>query len=256
MATNLILNETEFTSRLLLGTGKFSSTEIMNQAIIASKCNIVTAALRRVDLNNPDDSFKCITSNKTLTFLPNTSGARNATEAIRCAHLGRAGSGSKWVKLEVTPEPNYLLPDPVETYIAAKQLVADGFNVLPYIHADPVLALRLQDCGCAAVMPLAAPIGSNQGLETQQFIKIIIEQCSVPVIVDAGLGAPSHALHAMELGADAVLVNTAIATAQNPVQMAIAFKEAVITGRTAFLAGLPAQQKQAVASSPLTGFLH
>ncbi|MDC0036904.1 thiazole synthase [bacterium] len=256
MATNLILNETEFTSRLLLGTGKFSSPEIMNKAILSSECNIVTAALRRVDLNNPDDSFNCITSNKTLTFLPNTSGARDATEAIRCAHLGRAGSGSEWVKLEVTPEPNYLLPDPVETYTAAKQLVSDGFNVLPYIHADPILALRLQDIGCAAVMPLAAPIGSNKGLETREFIEIIIEQCSVPVIVDAGLGAPSHAMHAMELGADAVLVNTAIATAQDPIRMAIAFKEAVITGRNAYVAGLPTQQKQAVASSPLTGFLH
>ena len=253
--TNLILNKHEFKSRLLIGTGKFSSPSKMIQAIQAAESEMVTVAVRRVDLNSPEDPFTPLYNSKHITFLPNTSGARNATEAIRLAHLARAGSQSNWIKLEVTPEPNYLLPDPIETLKAAKQLVSDGFNVLPYVHADPILALKLQDCGCSAVMPLAAPIGTNKGLETKSFIHIIIEQCQVPVIVDAGLGTPSHAAAAMELGADAVLVNTAIATAQNPVEMAKAFKESVIAGRRAFLAGLPSQQQQAIASSPLTGFL-
>ena len=245
----------EFNSRLLLGTGKFSSPEVMKESLVSAACEIVTTAVRRVDLTNPEDSFLTIIDQDKYIFLPNTSGARNADEAIRCAHIGREGSGSNWVKLEVTPEPNYLLPDPTETLIAATQLVKDGFTVLPYINADPILALKLQDAGCAAVMPLGAPIGTNKGITTENQIQIIVEQCNVPVIVDAGIGAPSHASYAMELGADAVLVNTAIATANDPIKIANAFKLAVIAGRDAYLAGLPAISSTAEASSPLTGFL-
>ncbi len=252
----LILKNTLFKSRLLLGTGKFSSPKVMIDSIKAAEAEFVTVAVRRVDLNNPTDPFTDIAHNKNITFLPNTSGARNATEAVRCAEIARAGSGSAWIKLEVTPEPNYLLPDPIETLTAAKQLVKAGFNVLPYINADPILALQLQDCGCAAVMPLAAPIGTNKGLLTKDLIDIIIEQCHVPVIVDAGLGTPSHAAAAMECGADAVLVNTAIATAQDPIHMAMAFKLAVEAGRAGYLAGLASTKQTAEASSPLTGFLH
>ena len=253
---NLIIGSKIFKSRLLLGTGKFSSPKIMQDALNAAECEIVTTAVRRVDLNNPEDSFLTIIDPNKFVFLPNTSGARNAKEAVRCAQIGREGSGSSWVKLEVTPEPNYLLPDPVETLKAAEELVKDGFTVLPYINADPILALKLQDVGCAAVMPLGAPIGTNKGITTENQIKIIIEQCSVPVIVDAGIGAPSHACYAMEMGADAVLVNTAIATAKQPEIMAEAFKNAVISGRNAFESGLPTQSVNAEASSPLTGFLH
>ena len=253
---NLIIGSKIFKSRLLLGTGKFSSPKIMQDALNAAECEIVTTAVRRVDLNNPEDSFLTIIDPNKFVFLPNTSGARNAKEAVRCAQIGREGSGSSWVKLEVTPEPNYLLPDPVETLKAAEELVKDGFTVLPYMNADPILALKLQDVGCAAVMPLGAPIGTNKGITTENQIKIIIEQCSVPVIVDAGIGAPSHACYAMEMGADAVLVNTAIATAKQPEIMAEAFKNAVISGRNAFESGLPTQSVNAEASSPLTGFLH
>ncbi len=252
----LTLGNKEFKSRLLLGTGKFSSPKLMNGCLISSGCEIVTTAVRRVDLTNPEDSFLTIINQDKYVFLPNTSGARNAKEAIRCAHIAREGCGSNWVKLEVTPEPNYLLPDPTETLIAATELVKDGFIVLPYINADPILALKLQSAGCAAVMPLGAPIGTNKGITTENQIKIIVEQCSVPVIVDAGIGAPSHASYAMELGADAVLVNTAIATANDPIKIAHAFKLAVTAGRDAFLAGLPETSTTAAASSPLTGFLH
>ena len=252
----LKLNNHSFKSRLLLGTGKFSSAEVMKNSIIASESEIITAAVRRIDLDNPEDSFLTTINRNDYTFLPNTSGARNAKEAIRCALIAREGSHSNWVKLEVTPEPNYLLPDPIETLIAAKELVKEGFNVLPYINADPILALQLQDAGCAAVMPLGAPIGTNKGITTQTLIEIIIEQCHIPVIVDAGIGSPSHASLAMECGADAVLVNTAIATAKDPVEMAVAFKLAVKAGRKAYLSGLATQNTQAEASSPLTGFLH
>ena len=251
----LIIAGKAFKSRLFLGTGKFASPKLMQEAIQAAETEVVTTAIRRVDLRNPEDSFLTHINPETYLFLPNTSGARNAEEAIRLAHLARATGVSDWVKLEVTPEPNYLLPDPIETLKAAEQLVKDGFTVLPYMNADPILAKHLQDVGCATVMPLAAPIGSNRGLKTADQIKIIIEQATVPVVVDAGIGAPSQAAEAMELGADAVLVNTAIATAQNPVLLSEAFKEATIAGRKAFLAGLPAAQSQAAASSPLTGFL-
>jgi thiazole synthase len=244
-----------FSSRLLLGTGKFSSSNKMKLAIEASESEIITVALRRVDLDNKEDSFLQVVDPKKYVFLPNTSGARNAEEAIRLAKIAFLTGVSDWVKLEVTPEPNYLLPDPIETLKAAEQLVKDGFKVLPYINADPILAKRLEDVGCATVMPLASPIGSNRGLKTRELIQIIIEQAQVPVVVDAGLGAPSDAAEAMELGADAVLVNTAIATAEDPIKMANAFKLAVKAGREAYLAGLPSKQSFASASSPLTGFL-
>ena len=242
-----------FSSRLLLGTGKFSSDQLMAAAISESGAQIITAALRRVDFDNPDDVFLNVINPKDYIFLTNTSGARTAEEAIRLARLGQ--TQSKWVKLELTPEPNHLLPDPIETLKAAEVLVKDGMIVLPYINADPILCKRLEDVGCQAVMPLGAPIGSNKGLTTRDQLQIIIQYSNVPVIIDAGLGAPSHASEAMEMGADAVLINTAIATAQDPVAMARAFKWAVEAGRLAFESGLPQQQANAVASSPLTGFL-
>ncbi|MBH38084.1 thiazole synthase [bacterium] len=253
---DLIIGNQHFSSRLLLGTGKFSSPETMEKAIIASESKIITVAVRRIDFNQKKDPFTQIITPSKYIFLPNTSGARTATEAVRCAEIARSLSGNDYVKLEVTPEQNHLMPDPIETLKAAKQLVTLGFHVLPYIHADPILAKRLEDIGCAAVMPLGSPIGSNQGIQTETFIKIIIDQASIPVIIDAGLGSPSHASKAMELGADAVLVNTAIATAENPEEMASAFKLATIAGRKAFLAGLAPEKVSAEASSPLTGFLH
>ena len=226
----------------------------MRRAVDASGSKIVTVALRRVDLENPlDDIMKALVGGEFL-LLPNTSGARDAEEAIRLAKLSRAAGLEPWIKLEVTPDPRYLLPDPIETLKAAEILVRDGFTVLPYINADPILAKRLEEAGCATVMPLGSPIGSNQGIKTCDAIGIIIENASVPVVVDAGLGAPSHAAEALEMGADAVLVNTAIATAENPTEMAVAFKLAVEAGRRAYQAGLPVQ-KAAEASSPLTGFL-
>lgn len=251
----LIIANREFDSRLLIGTGKFSSCKLMAEAIDKSGSEIVTVALRRVDINNKnDDMLSAIDLNKFL-LLPNTSGARDADEAVRLSKLARAATGINWVKLEVTPDPYYLLPDPIETLKAAEILVKDGFIVLPYINADPILAKRLEDAGTATVMPLASPIGSNQGIKTRAAIEIIIEQSNIPVVVDAGLGLPSHAAEAMEMGADAVLVNTAIATANEPAKMAEAFKLAVIAGRMAFTAGFSASSKKASASSPLTGFL-
>lgn len=251
----LVIAGRQFGSRLLLGTGKFSSPQVMAQALDASGAEMVTVALRRVDIGNTDDdTLREIDRNKYL-LLPNTSGARNAEEAVRLSRLARAASGIDWVKLEVTPDPYYLLPDPIETLKAAEVLVKEGFVVLPYINADPVLARRLQDAGTATVMPLGSPIGSNQGLQTRAALEIIIVQSRVPVVVDAGLGLPSHAAQAMELGADAVLINTAIATANDPVEMAAAFKLAVEAGRRAFLAGPRAPTFKAQASSPLTGFL-
>ncbi len=242
-----------FSSRLLLGTGKFESDQMMAKAIVESGAEIITAALRRVDFDNPDDVFLNVIDPKSYVFLTNTSGARIADEAIRLARLGK--TQSNWVKLELTPEPNHLLPDPIETLKAAEVLVKEGMIVLPYINADPVLCKRLEDVGCQVVMPLGAPIGTNKGLTTKDQLQIIIENSNVPVIIDAGLGAPSHACEAMELGADAVLVNTAISTASDPVAMARAFKWAVESGRLAFESGIPQQQATAVASSPLTGFL-
>ncbi len=251
----LVIAGKKFDSRLLVGTGKFASCEIMAEALEASGAEIVTVALRRVDIENKnDDMLRAIDAKKYL-LLPNTSGARDAEEAVRLSRLARAATGINWVKLEVTPDPYYLLPDPVETLKAAEILIKEGFVVLPYINADPILAKKLEDAGTATVMPLASPIGSNQGLKTRAAIEIIIEQANVPVIVDAGLGLPSHAAEAMEIGADAVLVNTAIATAAEPGQMAAAFKLAVEAGRTGYKAGAAAAGKQANASSPLTGFL-
>ena len=241
-----------------MGTGKFSSPEAMRDALEASEAEIVTVALRRADLSGKKDPFanilEFIDPNKFL-LLPNTSGAMNAEEAVRLARLAAAAGLPKWIKLEIHPDPRYLLPDPVETLKAAEILVKEGFTVLPYINADPVLAKRLQDAGTATVMPLGSPIGSNRGIQTRDQIRIIIEQATVPVVVDAGLGAPSHAAEAMEIGADAVLINTAIAVSDDPNRMAIAFKMAIEAGRAAFECGLPAQRDTASPTSPLTAFL-
>ena len=252
---SLIIAGKEFSSRLFVGTGKFASSALMAQAIDASGTQMVTVALRRVDMDDANDNMLGAIDRTKYQLLPNTSGARDAEEAVRLSRLARAASGIEWVKLEVTPDPYYLLPDGEETLKAAKELVQDGFVVLPYINADPILAKKLQDVGCATVMPLASPIGSNQGMKTKASIEIIIEQATVPVVVDAGLGAPSHAAEAMEMGADAVLVNTAIAAANDPVQMARAFKMATEAGRTAYETGLAPKSDTANASSPLTGFL-
>ena len=254
----LIIAHREFRSRLVLGTGKFSSPEAMRLALEASGAQMVTVALRRADLTGKRDPFANILDYidpKRFLLLPNTSGAMNAEEAVRLARLAAAVGLPKWIKLEIHPDPRYLLPDPIETLKATEILVKEGFTVLPYINADPVLAKRLQEAGSATVMPLGSPIGSNRGVETRAQIRIIIEQATVPVVVDAGLGAPSHAAEAMELGADAVLVNTAIAVASDPVRMAVAFKDAVNAGRTAFEVGLGSPQWTANATSPLTGFL-
>jgi thiazole synthase len=248
----------EFGSRLLLGTGKFASPELMRDALAASGTGLVTVALRRADLSGQNDPFANILEfidPARYLLLPNTSGAMNAEEAVRLARLARAAGLPNWVKLEIHPDPRYLLPDPIETLKAAEVLVREGFVVLPYINADPVLARRLQDAGTATVMPLGSPIGSNRGLQTLDQIRIIIDQATVPVVVDAGLGAPSHASAAMELGADAVLVNTAIAVAADPVRMAMAFKGAVEAGRMAWEIGLAAALPSASPTSPLTGFL-
>ena len=248
-----------FSSRLLLGTGKFASPELMREAIEASGTAIVTVALRRADLTGRRDPFANILEfidPKRYLILPNTSGAMNAAEAVLLARLAVAAGLPNWIKLEIHPDPRYLLPDPMETFAAAELLVKEGFIVLPYINADPVLAKRLQDVGVATVMPLGSPIGSNRGLDTREQIRIIIEQAIVPVVVDAGIGAPSHAAEAMELGADAVLVNTAIAVANDPCRMARAFQSAVQAGREAYEIGLGAPQSDASATSPLTAFLN
>jgi thiazole synthase len=251
----LKIADREFTSRLFIGTGKFSSAEDMLKAIEASGTTLVTVALRRLDFNSPDDEYiENIDAQKVL-LVPNTSGARTASEALHIAKLARSAGAEDWVKLELTPEPRYLLPDPVETLRAAELLVKDGFKVLPYINADPVLSKKLEDAGCPAVMPLGSPIGSNRGIKSRDMIEIIIEQSGVPVIVDAGIGRPSHAAEAMELGADAVLVNTAVATSPDPAKSAYAFKLAVEAGRIAYLHGSTATSKQARASSPLKGFV-
>lgn len=251
----LIIADRQFRSRLLLGTGKFSSNQVLKRALEASGTGIVTVALRRVDLSNPEDNLMGAIHRDRYLLLPNTSGARDAEEAVRLARIARAAGCDPWIKLEVTPDPHYLLPDPVETLKAAEILVKEGFTVLPYINADPILAKRLEEAGTATVMPLGAPIGTNQGLKTRDAVRIIIDQARVPVVVDAGLGAPSHAAEAMELGADAVLVNTAVAVAADPVAMAGAFKLGVEAGFCAYHAGLGLQHQKAEASSPLTGFL-
>jgi thiazole synthase len=254
----LVIAGREFQSRLMVGTGKFSSPESMRDALAASGTQIVTVALRRADLSGRKDPFanilEFIDPEKYL-ILPNTSGAMNASEAVRLARLAAAAGLPKWVKLEIHPDPRYLLPDPIETLLAAETLVKEGFVVLPYINADPVLARRLQEAGTATVMPLGSPIGSNRGLQTRDQLRIIIDQATVPVVVDAGLGVPSHAAEAMELGADAVLVNTAIAVARDPNRMANAFRQAVEAGRTAYEVGLGSTSLFANATSPLTGFL-
>lgn len=242
-----------FQSRLFVGTGKFSSAQVMKDALDASGSEMVTVALRRIDLDDPADDIMHVLDRDKYLFLPNTSGARDAGEAIRLARLARASGGGDWLKLEVTPDPRTLLPDPIETLKATEILVKEGFIVLPYMNADPVLALRLQDAGAAAVMPLGSPIGTNQGVLTAFQVAIIIEQARVPVVVDAGIGVPSHASQAMEMGADAVLVNTAIAVAGDPVRMARAFALAVVAGREAFEAGAGVQGKEASASSPQNG---
>ncbi|KHT53127.1 thiazole synthase [Alteromonas macleodii] len=251
----LTLANHTFPSRLLTGTGKFSNPDTMKSAVQAAKSSMVTLAMKRVASHSSQDETLSALKALGVTLLPNTSGAKNAKEAIFAAELAYEALGSPWVKLEIHPDQRYLLPDPIETLLAAEALVKKGFHVLPYCGADPVLCKRLEEVGCAAVMPLGAPIGSNQGLQTKPFLQIIVEQASIPVIVDAGIGKPSEAMAAMELGVDAVLVNTAIATAKDPVAMAAAFASAVETGRNAFEAGLGATSSIAQASSPLTAFL-
>ena len=252
--SKLIIGGREFNSRLFVGTGKFSSNDLMQQAILASESEMVTVAMKRVDMEAPqkDDILSHIRKDS-IQLLPNTSGVRDAEEAVLAAQLAREAFGTNFIKLEIHPDPKYLLPDPVETLKATEELVKMGFVVLPYIQADPVLCKRLEEAGAATVMPLGAPIGTNKGLRTRDLLEIIIAESRVPVVVDAGIGAPSHAAEAMEMGADAVLVNTAVAG--NPVEMAIAFKDAVIAGRRAYEAGLGAQCTHAIASSPLTSFL-
>jgi len=252
----LIIAGRSFNSRLLIGTGKFPSTESLRATIDASGSEIVTVALRRVDFGKDGgDSIMPAIDPKKQLILPNTSGARTADEAVRLAKLARAAGLEPWVKLELTPEPRYLLPDPIETLKAAEMLVKEGFVVLPYIQADPMLAKRLEEAGTATVMPLGAPIGSNRGVKTREMIAIIIEQASIPVVVDAGLGAPSHVAEAMEMGAGAVLVNTALADARDHAAMGRAFAMATNAGRMAYLSGLGPERATATASSPLTGFL-
>jgi thiazole synthase len=254
MEDELTIAGRAFRSRLILGTGKYESFDLMRSAVAASGAEMVTVAVRRIDFDEAADDITSFLPEDVL-LLPNTSGAETAEEAVRMARLARAGGLPDWVKLEVIPDPIYLLPDPVETLRAAETLLEEGFTVLPYIHADPVLARKLEDLGCSTVMPLAAPIGSGRGLKLRDAIRIIVEQAGVPVVVDAGLGAPSHAAESMEMGADAVLVNTAIARAGDPPAMARAFRLAVEAGRGGFLAGVMEEQLAASPSSPVGGTL-
>ena len=252
----LILGGRAFESRLLLGTGKFSDATTMQEAIRASGAELVTVALRRFNRENPDDDlFGPLAILDGITLMPNTSGARDATEAIRAARLGRELTGSPFVKVEIHPNPHHLMPDPIETYTACRELAGDGFIVMPYIPADPVLAKRLEEVGCASVMPLGSPIGSGRGLQTREWIELIIRDSGIPVIVDAGLRSPSEAAAVLEMGGDAVLVNSAIADAERPVDMAGAFAQAVQAGRRARRAGLMPESRTAAATSPLTSFL-
>jgi thiazole synthase len=254
MDDTLTIAGRSFGSRLILGTGKYESFETMRDALAASGAEMVTVAVRRIDFDEPGDDITSFLPDDVL-LLPNTSGCETADEAVRTAKLARAGGLPDWIKLEVIPDALYLLPDPVETLRAAEALVADGFTVLPYMLPDPVLAKKLEEAGCATVMPLAAPIGSGRGLRLRDAIRIMVEQADVPVVVDAGLGAPSHAAEAMELGADAVLVNTAIARAGDPAAMAHAFRLGVEAGRAAHLAGIMEEEETAVPSSPVGGSL-
>lgn len=249
------IGDIEIQSRLFTGTGKFGSNDQMEAAIEASGSELVTVALKRVELGNAGDDMLRHLKHPRIHLLPNTSGVRNAKEAVFAAELAREALGTNLIKLEIHPDPKYLLPDSEETLKATYDLAKRGFFVLPYIQADPILCRKLEDAGTAAVMPLGSPIGSNMGLQTRRFLEIIIEQSRVPVVVDAGIGAPSQAAEAMEMGADAVLVNTAIAVAGDPVAMARAFKLAVEAGRMAFEAKLAAPSRSAHATSPLTGFL-
>lgn len=251
----LKIADKHFNSRLFTGTGKFSSSQVMEEALIASASELVTVALRRVDPDNKEDDILQHLKHPVFNLLPNTSGVRTAKEAVFAAQLAREALETNWIKLEIHPDPKYLMPDPIETLLATEALARLGFVVLPYMHADPVLCKRMENAGAAAVMPLGSPIGSNKGLKTIDFLEIIIEQSNIPVIVDAGIGSPSDAAKAMEIGADAVLVNTAIAVAGNPVVMALAFKLAVEAGRMAFEARLAKPVHFAMASSPLTAFL-
>ena len=251
----LVIAGKEFNSRLFLGTGKFSSNQLMEESILASGSEMVTVAMKRIDLDNQEDDMLKHIVHSHIQLLPNTSGVRNAEEAVFAAQMAREAFGTNWLKLEIHPDPRYLLPDSIETLKATEQLAKLGFVVLPYCQADPVLCKRLEEAGAATVMPLGAPIGTNKGLQTKEFLRIIIEQSNVPVVVDAGIGAPSHAAEAMELGASAVLVNTAVAVAGNPVEMAKAFKLAVESGRMAYESGLGSVGFTASASSPLTSFL-
>ncbi len=256
MEDTLKIADKIFSSRLFAGTGKFGDHQVMEAALLASETELVTVALKRVEHGKPEeDALLAHLTSGHIQLLPNTSGVRNAREAVFAAQLAGEALQTNWLKLEIHPDPKYLMPDPIETLAAAEQLVKLGFVVLSYCHADPVLCKRLEEVGVAAVMPLGAPIGSNMGLVMEEMLRIIIDQSAIPVVVDAGIGAPSHAALAMELGADAVLVNTAMATAGNPVAIAEAFKWAVKAGRQAFVAGLPGQQTGAAATSPLTAFL-
>lgn len=252
----LKIGDRKFTSRLFVGTGKFPSPEVMQEAIKASESQMITVAMKRVNMmNEATDDMLTHINREHVQLLPNTSGVRNAKEAVLAAQMSREIFETNFIKLEIHPDPKYLMPDPIETLKATEELAKDGFIVLPYIQADPVLCKLLEEAGTAAVMPLAAPIGTNKGLVTRDMLEIIIEQSSVPVVVDAGLGAPSHAAEAMEMGADAVLVNTAIAVAGDPVLMAKAFSDAVRAGRDAFNAGLGTVSRSAQATSALTAFL-
>ena len=258
MVDSLVISDRTFNSRLLLGTGKFSSNDVMKESLEASGTEIVTVSLRRANLNSEEDEsaniLNFIDNNKYL-ILANTSGANNAEEAVRLAKLARSAGLPPWIKLEIHPDPKYLLPDPVETFKATKLLVDEGFTVLPYINADPILAKRLQDVGASTVMPLGSPIGSNLGIQNRKQIEIIIEQATVPVIVDAGIGKPSHASEAMEMGADAVLINTAIAISSDPILISKAFKGSIDNGRTDFLYGSHETSSKGSATSPLSTFL-
>ncbi|HZR92119.1 MAG TPA: thiazole synthase [Gaiellaceae bacterium] len=254
MQDPLVIAGREFRSRLITGTGKYPSLEVMRGAVVASRCELVTVAVRRINL---DDVGEAITDwlPEGVMLLPNTAGCRTAEEAVRVARLARAGGLPDWIKLEVIPDPRYLLPDGEETLRAAVELVGEGFTVLPYVFPDPVLQRKLEAAGCATVMPLAAPIGSGRGLRLRHAIEILVEQAEVPVIVDAGLGAPSQAAECMELGADGVLVNTAIGLAGDPIAMASAFAQAVEAGRAAYLAGIIEESETARPSSPITGLV-
>jgi thiazole synthase len=254
MNDDLVIAGRAFRSRLIVGTGKYDTFERMRDAVHASACEMVTVAVRKVDFDAPGEDITAFLPEDVL-LLPNTAGAETAAEAVRLARLARAGGLPDWIKLEVIPDRRYLLPDAVETLKAAETLLADGFTVLPYMHADPVLATRLEELGCHAVMPLAAPIGSGRGLKLRDPIRIIVEQAGVPVVVDAGLGSPSHAVEAMELGADACLVNTAIALARDPARMAGAFRLGVEAGRAAYLAGIMEERETASPSSPVGGLV-